>query len=268
MTLVDRYFERIGYTGPQTATLEALNGVVHAHVRSIPFENLEPAFGRPVDLSLAAVEKKLIDRRRGGYCFEQNSLFHAVLAELGFHVRGIGARVRFGRPRDQMPARTHFFGLVMLDGEEWIVDVGVGGISPTAAFRLHTDEEQPTPHEPRRVVRSSTAFLHQVRLADGWQDVCEFTLDEMHPIDRELANWYTSTHPQSYFRNNVIAARALADGGRLNLLNRELTRRRRDGSSRVRTIASPSDLLETLEQEFGLKLESGSPLECAGLVWD
>jgi N-hydroxyarylamine O-acetyltransferase len=105
-------------------------------------------------------------------------------------------------------------------------------------------------------------------LAGEWQDVCEFTLDDMHPVDRELANWYTSTHPQSYFRNNVMAARALRDGGRVNLLNRELTTRRGDGSSEVRTITSPLDLTETLEREFGLTLEPGTSFTCPGLVWD
>lgn len=267
MTLIDRYFERIEYAGPQAATLEALNGIIHAHVESIPFENLDSACGRPVCLDLAVLESKLIDRRRGGYCFEQNGFFHAVLVELGFRVRGIGARVRFGRPRDYTPARTHFFGLVTIDGEEWVVDVGIGGLSPTAALRLDTPEEQQTPHEPRRVIRSGSSYFHQIRLGGEWQDVCEFTLEDMPPIDRELANWYTSTHPQSYFRNNVIAARALPDGGRLNLLNREVTTRRRDGTSEVRVISSSADLLATLDREFGLKLEPSTMIECSGLVW-
>ena len=267
MTLIDRYFERIGYDGPGTSTLETLNDIIHAHVSSIPFENLDPALGRRVDLSLAALEDKIIDRRRGGYCFEQNSLFHAVLEALGFRVRGIGARVRLGRPRDFIPARTHFFGLVAIDDEQWIVDVGIGGFSPTSAFRLNTDQEQQTPHEPRRIVTSGGSYFHQIRLAGEWQDVYEFTLEDMHPIDRELANWYTSTHPQSHFRNNVMAARALPDGGRLNLLNRELTTRRNDGSSEVRMIASPGDLMETLDREFGLKLDPGTTIDCPGLVW-
>src|SRR5438552_1743671 len=82
-----------------------------------------------------------------------------------------------------------------LDGATWVADVGVGGLSPTAALRLDTEEEQPTPHEPRRIVRQDGRLFHQVRLAGDWTDVCEFTLDVMYPIDRELANWYTSTHP-------------------------------------------------------------------------
>jgi N-hydroxyarylamine O-acetyltransferase len=268
VTLIDRYLARIGCEGPRTPTLDTLNRVAHAHIRSVPFENLNPVLGRPVDLSPSALEDKIIARRRGGYCFEQNSLFHAILRELGFTVRGIGARVRLGRPRDYIPARTHFFGLVTLEGEEWIVDVGIGGLSPTAAFRLDTPDEQQTPHEPRRVVREGAAYFHQVRYGSEWQDVCEFTLDDMHPIDRELANWYTSTHPQSHFRNNLMAARALPEGGRLNLLNRQVTIRRRDGSSEARTIASPEDLIETLERDFGLKLEPGTDITCPGLVWD
>src|SRR5215467_3806047 len=78
---LDRYFARIGYHGPRDATLATLHGIANAHVQAIPFENLDVLLGRPIDLELAAIQRKLIDDRRGGYCFEQNSLLLAVLTE-------------------------------------------------------------------------------------------------------------------------------------------------------------------------------------------
>jgi len=104
---LDAYFARTGYTGPRTPTLETLHGLVRAHVQTIPFENLDVLLGKPIDLEPAALMQKLVHDRRGGYCFEQNTLLLEVLTALGFHVRPLSARVRWQRPRDYTPARTH-----------------------------------------------------------------------------------------------------------------------------------------------------------------
>jgi len=154
----------------------------------------------------------------------------------------------------------HMFLRVELDGHPRIADVGVGGLSPTASFRLDTDEEQPTPHEPRRVIREGGRFFHQAKLfKDGigeWVDVCEFTGEEMPPIDREVANWFTSAHPQSHFRNRLLAARALDDGGRATLLNDELTLRTRAGVSTTKVEGEA--LLHALERHFSLRFPEGT----------
>ena len=89
----------------------------------------------------------------------------------------------------------------------------------------------------------------------------------MPPIDRELANWYTSAHPQSDFRNRLVVALALPGGRRKTLLNRELTERRRDGTVAGRLIATPGELRTVLAEDFGLEVDPHSPLTCAGLDW-
>ena len=94
---------------------------------AIPFENLDVVLGRGIDLSDEAVDDKLIHRKRGGYCFEQNTLFMRVLLALGFDVTPISARVRIGRTREETPARTHVFLRVPIDGVHYLADVGVGG---------------------------------------------------------------------------------------------------------------------------------------------
>jgi N-hydroxyarylamine O-acetyltransferase len=263
---LDRYFARIGYDGPRAPTLDTLNHIVHAHVQAIPFENLDILLGRPVDLDLGAIQRKLVDGHRGGYCFEQNSLLLAVLTELGYHARPLSGRVRYGRPRDFTPARTHLFVRVELD-TSWLVDVGVGAMSLSAAIRLDTDEPQDTPHETRRLLREGRLIFHQARLGDEWHDVYELTLEEMPPIDREVSNWYTSTHPQSHFKHRLSVARALPEGRRVSLLNRELTVRNRDGSADRHTIDSPDELLEVLDTRFGLRLPPGTRFTCSALDW-
>ncbi len=265
MTL-DAYFRRIGYVGPTAPTRATLDALVLAHVKAIPFENLDVLLGRGISLDDAAVDAKLITAGRGGYCFEQNTLLLRVLRALGYDARPLSARVRVQRPRDFTPPRTHVFLRVELDGVSWLADVGVGGMSPTCALRLVPDVEQPTPHETRRLLKKPDRWFHQALLNGAWADVCEFTLEEMPEIDREVANWFTSTHPQSHFRNRLLAARALDDGGRVTLLNRELTVRTRAGVETT-VLTTPKQLLEVLATHFQLSFPEGTTFACTALDW-
>ena len=265
---LDAYFARIGLVLPGRApTLATLDAVVNAHAHEIPFENLDVLLGRGISLEPEALEHKLVHAGRGGYCFEQNALLLSVLEQLGFHVRPLSARVRLGRPRDFTPPRTHLFVRVELDGQSRLVDVGVGALSLTSSLRLQPDVEQATPHERRRLIREDGRWFHQAKLGEGWVDVCEFTLEEMPPIDREVANWFTSAHPQSHFKSRLVVARALGDGGRVNILNRELTVRRRDGTAEKRVLTSPEELRMVLAEHFGLRFDAGTRFVCPALDW-
>jgi N-hydroxyarylamine O-acetyltransferase len=258
---LDLYCARVGYRGSRAATLSTLHGLTAAHTGAIPFENVDVLLGRRIELGREALFDKLVRRGRGGYCFEQNGLFLEILGALGFVVQPISARVRWQRSREETPPRTHLFIRVEVDGESWLTDVGVGGMSLTGALRLTDDLEQATPHEPRRLVREGALLYHQIKLGEVWHDVCEFTLEQMPRIDREVASWYTSTHPDSQFRQRLMVARALPDGGRLSLLDRVLTRRHQDGSTQTRTLASPDELLAVLASDFGLTLPADTRFE-------
>ena len=261
------YFARIGYHGSPDATLANLHAIALAHVQSIPFENLDVLLGRAIDLAPEAVDRKLIAERRGGYCFEQNTLLLRVLQTMGYSATPLSARVRYQRPRDFTPARTHVFVRVALPEGTFFADVGVGAMSPTAALEFTTDREQGTPHEPRRFVFEDGRYFHQVRFGDEWHDVCEFTLEEMPTIDREVGNWFTSAHPQSHFKNRLLVARAGAEGSRVSILNRELTFRDRSGTKTTRALESPADLLGALSEHFGLEFPKDTEFPCPGLDW-
>ncbi|HET9451397.1 MAG TPA: arylamine N-acetyltransferase, partial [Aggregicoccus sp.] len=191
---------------------------------------------------------------------------------LGYDATPLSARVRVQRPRDFTPPRTHVFVRVMLEGRPWLADVGVGALSPTAALRLDIGDEQPTAHEPRRIVAEGawgaahTRYFHQVRFGDGWHDICELTGEEMPEIDREVGNWFTSTHPRSHFRDRLIVARATPEG-RTVLVNRELSLRDRSGQARTRILASPDELLSVLAEYFDLRFPPGTRFTCPGLDW-
>lgn len=254
---LDAYFRRIGHHGPRDPTIDTLHSICRAHVQTIPFENIDVLLGRPISLEPEAVMQKLVHDRRGGYCFEQNTLLLAVLEQLGFEVKPLSARVRYQRPRHFTPARTHLLARVEIDHESWLADVGVGAMSPTAALRLNTEAEQSTPHEPRRLIRERGLVFHQVKLAGEWHDVAELTLEEMPVIDRQVGNWFTSASPQSHFRNRLLVARA-RDEGRVTILNDELSLRGHGGIAEKIRIVSYEHLLELLRRHFGIELPEGT----------
>ena len=264
---LDAYFARIGYAGPRTPTRAVLDELMARHTRAIPFENVDVLLGRGVSLAPEAVEAKLVGARRGGYCFEQNSFFLAVLRTLGFRATPLSGRVRLYAPREVVPPRTHLFLKVELDGEEWIADVGFGGLSLSSSIRYREAIEQETRHEPRRLVREDGRWFHQVRSGDGWMDGYEFTGEEMPPIDRELANWWTSAHPESRFRQNLMVNLAGPAGTRLNLTNREFTRRRGAEVLETTQLRSHDELVALLGDVFGIRIPEGARLAAPNLDW-
>jgi N-hydroxyarylamine O-acetyltransferase len=259
------YFRRIGYTGSVTPTRSTLDAITCAHAQAIPFENIDVLLGQPIRLTTEALFEKLVVRRRGGYCFEQNGLMLAVLENLGFDVTPISARVRIDRPRSVTPPRTHLFLRVELDGESWLTDVGVGALSLTGALRLMPEVVQPTPHEPRRLMIEGGRWFHQVALADEWHDVSEFTLEVMPLIDRVVANWYTSTSPESHFKDRLVVARAAPDGRRITLRNDLLSVRERDGSATKQQLLTARELRSVLSQAFRLEVPEELDLHPPGV---
>jgi N-hydroxyarylamine O-acetyltransferase len=160
---VDAYLARIGYTGSRSPTLSTLRALHLHHVLAVPFENLDVLLDRTLSLELPDLERKFVHQRRGGYCYEQNTLFASVLRALGFEVTNLIARVRWQIPPERSTPRSHMILRVAADHEQWIVDVGFGSIGLTAPLHFALDREQSTPHEPRRLIRRDDYFVHQVR---------------------------------------------------------------------------------------------------------
>ncbi len=264
---LDAYFARIAYTGPRDPTLATLHAITAHHAAAIPFENLDVLLGRPISLDPAAIVQKLIHARRGGYCFEQNNLLLLILRALGFRVTPIGARVRWKIPRDVVPARTHLFLRVHLADGDWLTDVGLGGSSLTAAIRLEFETEQITPHESRRLQREDGRLFHQLWTGTAWTDVCEFALDEIYPIDCDLANWWTSASPASQFKARLIVAHARRDGTRCSIRDREFIHRRGPEILTRRELATPDELLVTLADQFGLHFPPGTRFGPPSSAW-
>jgi N-hydroxyarylamine O-acetyltransferase len=251
---LDAYFARIGYSGPREATLEVLGALHELHPAAITFEAIDVLLGRGVDLSPAAVDAKLIGSRRGGYCFEQNSLFKRVLEALGFSVQGCWARVRWMRPPGSPPAaRTHMVLKVTLDGQHWLADVGFGTCALPTQLRMDTTEPQSTRHESYRVFPFAAATMVQARRDGEWLPVYEISPEPCLDADYQMANWFTSTHPSSHFRHRLIVARTTPEA-RYTLLENRFTIRR-PGTEPEQRFLDAVQLEETLATIFGLSPE-------------
>lgn len=246
------YFDRIGYGGPVAPSLDALRGVHLAHARTIPFENVDVVLGRPIRLDLEALQAKLVAGRRGGYCFEHNTLFASALREIGFAPITLLGRVRRGPP--ERWCRTHMVLRIPVDGEVWLADVGFGSIGliePMPLCEGATSNQGGFEYSFRR---DGPLWVLSMRDEVATQDLYEFSEDPQTPWDVEVANHFTSTHPESVFRRTLTIQRT-ARAERIVLRNDVITKYR-DG----RTIDAPLDrghLHAAARELFGITLPDG-----------
>jgi N-hydroxyarylamine O-acetyltransferase len=240
---LDRYLHRIGHHGPREPSLPVLQTLHRLHPQAIPFENLDPFLGVPVLLDHAAVEAKLVDGSRGGYCYEQNLLFMRMLRLLGFEVTGLAARVMWGRPESPLARRSHMLLRVELAGRTLLADVGFGGLTQTAPLLLEPGLSQSTPHEDFRVVEAGGLFRVEALVASQWRPLYAFDLSEHLESDYEVASHFMSTHSSSPFRSNLILARALPDR-RLAFRNGRLSVHHLGGGTEQRSLSVPGELAD------------------------
>jgi N-hydroxyarylamine O-acetyltransferase len=250
---LDAYLARTGYAGDLSPTRAALTGLHLAHATHVPFENLDIALGRPIRLDLESLQAKLVRGRRGGYCFEQNTLFAAVLEQLGFRVTRLAARVRFGTQR--LLPRTHMLLQVDVDGGPWLADVGFGADGLLEPVPLAAGQPVRQFARTYRVTSEECLWVLQSLGTDAWQDLYAFSLEPQLPVDFEVANYYTSTHPDSIFTRTLTAQRTTPEA-RYLLRGRELTVARADAVS-SRTLGE-DELLGVLAESFGLEFPAGT----------
>jgi N-hydroxyarylamine O-acetyltransferase len=251
---IDSYFERINYNGSRDVNAQTLRALQVAHLLSVPFENLSIHAGEPIILNEDSLYTKIVDERRGGFCYECNGVFAGLLRALGFDVTMLAAGVAradgsFG------PIFDHMALMVTLN-ERWLVDVGFGD-SFLEPLLLDTrfDQVQGT-----RTFRLVDADDHVVlmRRNDGedWQAQYRFTLQPYTFPDYEEMCRYHQTSPDSHFTKGLICSRATA-GGRITLSDmRYITT---SGPQRLRderTVTTRAEYERLLRDEFGIVMRN------------
>jgi N-hydroxyarylamine O-acetyltransferase len=255
------YLNRIDYRGKLETTAVSLRQLQFAHLVTVPFENLSIHTGEPIVLETAALFDKIVRRRRGGFCYEANGLFAALLRALGFEVSLLAAGVArgdgsFGPPFDHMAL------LVELE-ERWLVDVGFGD-SFLRPLRLDEPGEQIQgrrayriiPHKSGHPSGHDNQFLLQQR--DGteapWLPQYRFALHAYDYADYAAMCHYHQTSPDSHFTQGRVCSRATTDGGRLTLRHDRLIITAPDGSKQEQKVENEAEYTAVLQQQFGIKL--------------
>jgi N-hydroxyarylamine O-acetyltransferase len=248
---VDAYLARIGYHGILDASVETLFALHRAHALTIPFENLDIILGRRLSLDLDALQDKMIRHRRGGYCFEHNLLFAALLERAGFTVRRHLGRVLSADPNRHQP-RTHMTLNVDAEGSAWHADVGFGTAltEPLPLIDGATANQGGWMHGLTR--RDDGSWALRSLGPDGWSDRYVYTQDRQYLVDYVAANHYTSTYPGSHFVQRPVAVRITPEA-RYRLNGLELTTATPDGTDTRHEIA-PDELGASLREPFGIEM--------------
>jgi N-hydroxyarylamine O-acetyltransferase len=249
---VDAYLGRVGYDGDLTPTVETLRRLHRAHVAAIPFENLDVVLGRGVSLEMGAMQEKLLRRGRGGYCYEHNLLFAALLEWTGFAVSRLTARIRMGGdgPRES----GHMLLRVEAGDRPWLADVGFGGQRLMEPVLLGDGATSQQGGWTYRLNREGTgAWVLRVWRPDGWFDLYGFTLEPRHHGDYVVYNHYTSTSPDSPFVRGV-AVMQTEPRLRQTLIGRKLTTAYPDGSTERRELTG-AESIDVLRATFGIALD-------------
>ncbi|WP_116247912.1 arylamine N-acetyltransferase [Nocardiopsis sp. FIRDI 009] len=255
---LELYLERIGLAGDLPPTLDTLRALHRAHLAAIPFENLQIVLGRPILLDVPALTDKMVRRRRGGYCYEQNLLFASVLDRLGFTFTALSARVLVGAQGHPRPS-THALLKVDVDGTPWLADVGFGGGGMLEPFPFVDGHQARQGGWGLRLDRvddiSADEWLLRGFDGAGWGPLYSFTTDARLPQDYAIFSHYLASHPRSPFTGRLMAQTIGSDVQRL-LMDTTLSTIGPDGS-RTQTEVPVEEVGLVLDEVFGIGLDAG-----------
>lgn len=249
---LQHYFNRIKIEFPAEINLQTLALIQEQHARSIPFENLNPLLDLPVLLDIDTLYNKMLIEKRGGYCYEQNVLFLAVLKALGYKARGLMGRVN--EKQKGFLRRTHMLVLIEIDERFYISDVGFGSDAACVPLLLEADIEQKTPAGNYRFLTDEKCgYILQDDFNGKWRSLYCFDLVEQQHEDFEVGNWYTSTHPSVHFRTDLLVS-IKADDRRYTLVNNILYTYIPGSETEKRVLISLNEMRNILTDVFGINL--------------
>lgn len=246
--VLDRYLTAVGLERA-APTMTLLEQLTRRHVARFPFASIGPQLGEPLPLDVDALFDRIVARRRGGYCFEQNGLMFEILGRLGYDTTMVLARVLLSG--EEHPPLTHRCAIVELDGRRYLVDVGFGAQGPTTPVLF--DPSAPADGRYRIVEREPGEFHLQLAGDDGYTSLYRFDLVRYGASDAEVGHFYSHRHPDATFVNHLVASRVLDDEVR-SLRNLELWVVRAGEDERI-PIVDAAHLRAVLAEMFDLDVD-------------
>ena len=246
------YLDRIGYTGSQAPCRENLERLLRTHLETVPFENLEcSGTGAPLSNALDVLFDKVVVRRRGGICFELNTLLYCLLKELGYDCYMVEVRL-YGSPTNP-PRYSHAGVVTILEGKKYYCDVGYGGPGPKGLMPLEEEPVQ-TVSGAKFHVAAEGCYTHIQRFHEGsWANMIAFADVPCIPEDFTARLYYAAMHPQSSFVTRKTVNLCLPCGGSKALTGNHLTIRR-GGEVFEADLETEEAYNKALQEEFGIIL--------------
>ncbi|MFF7387345.1 arylamine N-acetyltransferase [Streptomyces scabiei] len=254
---LDAYLRRLGAEQQAWPTVDVLRELHLRHLRAVPFENLSIHLGEEIVLEERRLLDKVVGRRRGGFCYELNGSFGALLSKLGFDVTLLAARVygdegQVGIPYDHLVLRVR-----TVDGGDWLADVGFGANSHyPLEFGNRTEQE-----DPGGMFRVAEVDRESGGREYGDLDVFrngepQYRLETRPRMlgDFVAGAWWHSTSPASHFTRSLVCSLLTEDGGRITLSGRTLTVTSAEGAREVTELGTDTEVLATYRNRFGLEL--------------
>lgn len=221
------YFSRIGFSGPIEPSLDVLRSLHTCHLLSVPFENLTIHSGGRVQLDPPLLYDKIVNQRRGGFCFENNGLFLWLLKKLGFQVTVLSGQVKSSLTGFYGPPFDHLILMVSLDGRRWLCDVGFGAPGFVTPLSLDTSGPQEQGHRVYRIRKAMEMhFLEwqrdENRGADGkWDEIYKFKLEPRRLEEfAEMCQYHQCSLYSIFFCKSLCTV--LKPGGRVTYIGRRL----------------------------------------------
>ncbi len=248
---LDAYLKRIGFAGTPAPDFATLKQMMQRQSRTVPFENLDVRAGKVVSIAPDDIVAKIIPTRRGGYCYEVNSLFALALEATGIPYTLAGARpMTFPERR----ARTHMVVIATVEGKQYLCDTGYGRLAirePMDISLIDTPVAQD--YDTYRLIRENGEYIAQAQMPGGWDNLYSFNLDRFELVDFVPANWFNSTSPDAIFTQKTLLMRH-TDDGRILLVD-DFLRIYARGEVTERTVTA-KELPDVVEDLFGIAYSS------------
>ena len=261
---IEKYLERIGYKGSIKPTIGLLNALQKKHLLNIPFENLDIHYKIPIDLNLANIFEKVVIKRRGGFCYELNGIFHELLNSIGFNVKMVSARVFNQEQQIFSPEFDHLAIIAKIDSIDYLADVGFGefafGPLKIELNTIHNDERGSF-----RIERYDDLYYNvSKQVGENWVPEYMFTLKKRDLSEFKDMCHYHQTSPLSHFTQNKFCSLP-TENGRITVTAKKIKITEGDSVAELQ-LNSEEEFLVALEKYFHIRLNDSIPFANASLA--